>query len=209
MRIDLLKHWAIFSAPLLLMLLAIWLGFDTEGDVAAYFKEHSAANPAIAAVLKFLTDWSNPVFYVFYGVMLIQAFRTNNYEQKRYVFILLAVQVVVAVLAVHFTKRIIGRPRPGQGWYFDPLTSRGNYHSFPSGHTTEIIGWSLPLALRQHRLWLSFGLSLLVGAVGFSRIYLGWHHPSDVFFAWMLGSFGGFTTQILAESSLFRKKART
>lgn len=206
MRITLLKHWAIFSAPLLLMLLALWLGFDSEADVAAFFMEHGSTHPALKGTLKFLTDWSNPVFYAVYGVMLIQAFRHRDRVNKRAVFILLCVQVVVAVLCVHFIKYTIGRPRPGQGWYFDPLTTRGNYHSLPSGHTTEITGWSLPLAFRKHAVPLTALLGLLVGVVGFSRIYLSWHHPSDVFFGWLLGSFGGFTTQAITESSLFRKK---
>ncbi|MGL1861716.1 MAG: phosphatase PAP2 family protein [Pseudodesulfovibrio sp.] len=207
MRISLLKHWAVFSAPLLLMLAAVWLGFDSEADVAVFFKEHSAAHPLIKAVLTFITDWSNPVFYALYGFILIKAFKAKNYAGKRYIFILLGVQIVVALCAVHFIKSTIGRPRPGQGWYFDPLTSRGNYHSLPSGHTTEITGWSLPLALKQHRIWLTVILGLLVGTVGFTRIYLSWHHPTDVFFGWLLGSFAGFTTQIIADSSLFQKKA--
>jgi len=207
MRISLLKQWALLSAPLLATLAAFWFGFDTEGDVAVYFKAHSLAHPVLKSCFKFITDWSNPVFYVFYALMLFGAYRSGNFERRRYVFILLAVQVVVAVLAVNFIKHTIGRPRPGQGWYFDPLTSRGNYHSLPSGHTTEFVGWSLPLALRQNRLWLSALLGIVVGLVGLSRIYLGWHHPSDVFFGWLLGSFGGFVTQVLAESSLFRKKA--
>ena len=202
-----IKHWVIFSTPLLLMLAAIWFSFATENDVVPYFREHSLANPTLAAFLKFVTDWSNPVFYVFYGVLLIMAFKNRNAEGKRYIFILLGVQAVVALLSVHFLKSTIGRPRPGQGWYFDPITSRGNYHSLPSGHTTEIIGWSLPLALKQHRYWLTALLSIFIGILGFSRIYLGWHHPSDVFFAWILGSFGGFATTIIAETSLFRKKA--
>ncbi|QGY40171.1 phosphatase PAP2 family protein [Pseudodesulfovibrio cashew] len=200
-------HWAIFSAPLLLVLAALWLGFDTEAGVSTFFHEHSAAHPTLSAALKFVTDWSNPLFYAFYGVMLVNAFRKGDAEKKRYVFILLGVQVVVSLLCVHFIKRTIGRPRPGQGWYFDPLTSRGNYHSLPSGHTTEITGWSLPLAFRLSAFAPTLGLGLFVGLVGFTRIYLGWHHPTDVFFGWLLGSFGGFATQILADSTLFRRKA--
>lgn len=207
MRNDLLKQWAIFSAPLLIMLFAIWLGFDAEADVAVFFKEHSTTHPGLAGFLKVVTDWSNPVFYVFYGLMLFKAFRASDFEGKRYIFILLAVQAVVSVLTVHFIKSTVGRPRPGQGWYFDPLTSRGTYHSLPSGHTTEITGWALPLALKQSRTGLTVALALLIGTVGFSRIYLGWHHPTDVFFGWLLGSFGGFTTYVIAGSSLFRRKA--
>lgn len=201
------KHWAIFSAPLLLMLAAIWFGFASEADVAAFFKQHRGTHPELKTAMKLLTDWSNPVFYTLYGVMLIQAFRTGNQENKRYIFILLAVQAIVAAACVHFIKHTVGRPRPDQSGLFQPLTTRGSYHSLPSGHTTEIIGWSLPLVFRRLAPWLTVVLGLFVGLVGFTRIYLGWHHPSDVFFGWLLGSFGGFATAIIADSNLFRKKA--
>jgi len=201
-----LKHWAVYSVPLLILLAVLWLGFSSEADVAIYFKDHRIAHPALNGLMQFITDWSNPVFYVFFAVMLLNAYKSGNRENVRFVLILLAVQVVVAGLAVHFVKSTVGRPRPGQGIWFDPVTSRGSYHSLPSGHTTEFTGWSLPTVLRYKLPWLTALLALSIGLVGFSRIYLGWHHPSDVFFGWLLGSFGGFTTTIIAASSLFRKK---
>lgn len=125
MRTSSLIHWAAFSAPLLMILAVIWFSFANEFDTALYFKAHRAAHPNIAAVLKFLTDWSNPLFYGFFALMLFKAYKANNRENLRFVLILLAVQVVISVLTVHFIKSTIGRPRPGQGAWFEPLTSRG------------------------------------------------------------------------------------
>lgn len=209
MRLSPLKHWALVSLPLLCVLGTVWLNFGSEVEVAEFFKDEAAANPSLAAWLKIFTDWSNALFYVIYAAMLFTALRSGNRDRRRFTFIVIALQLIVSVLCVHFIKYTIGRPRPGQGWYFDPLTSRGNYHAFPSGHTTEIMGWSLPLALRRGSVLLSALFGLLIGVVGFSRIYLGWHHPSDVFFGWLLGSFGGFAAHVVAGSTLFRgRRAR-
>jgi len=204
MRRTSLTHWALFSAPLLLLVAALLFGFGNETDVATFFKEHRQAHPAIKTCMKLLTDWSNPVFYCFFGFMLLRAWKSNDRERMRFVLILLAVQAVVAGLAVHFLKGTIGRPRPGEGEWFEPLTTRGAQHSLPSGHTTEITGWTLPLALRSARTWLAACLGLFIALVGFSRIYLGWHHPTDVFFGWMLGSVSGFATHTLVNSTLFK-----
>jgi undecaprenyl-diphosphatase len=207
MRTSFLRHWAMVSVPLLLVLAVIWLVFPSEAAVAEYFKAHANAHHGLALGLKIITDWSNPVFYAVYGLMLLRAWRSGDRDTRRFVLILLAVQAVVAGLAVHFVKHTVGRPRPGQGIWFDPLTTRGSYHSLPSGHTTEFMGWALPLCVKVSRTGLSLLLGCAAALVGFSRIYLGWHHPSDVFFGWLLGSFGGLATTVLAQSSLFRKRA--
>lgn len=205
MRNASLKHWALFSAPLLLVLIAVWIGFGSEHEVALFFKDHRAAHPTLQSCMKLLTDWSNPLFYGVYAVMLLAAWRSGDRDRLRFVLILLAVQAVVAGLAVHLLKTIIGRPRPGQGELFSPIGTKAAYQSLPSGHTAEITGWTLPLALRLHSYAISALLGLFLGAVGFSRIYLGWHHPTDVFFGWLLGCVSGVATTVIARSALFRR----
>jgi len=206
MRTRSLIHWAVYSVPLLAMLAVVWFGFSTEADVVIFFKDHRATHPVLKAVMQIITDWSNPLFYGIYAAMLFKAWRSKNREHLRFIVILLIVQAVIAGLAVHFLKSFIGRPRPGEGEWFDPLTSRGANHSLPSGHTTEITGWTLPLSLWIARSWVTILLGLFAGVVAFSRIYLGWHHPSDVFFAWMLGSVAGLAVITLLSTSFFTRK---
>lgn len=205
MRNSPLTHWAILSAPLLIILALVWFGFASEHDVELFFREHRRVHPDLRGLLKFLTDWSNPFFYGFYALMLAQAFRAKNRAQLRFILILLVVQGIVAGLCVHFLKYTIGRPRPGNGDIYQPL-SGSPYNSLPSGHTTEITGWTLPLANRLAIPWFTIIIGLFVAAVGFSRIYLGWHHPSDVFFGWLLGSASGMTTTLIVRSTLFTRK---
>jgi undecaprenyl-diphosphatase len=209
MRSTFFKQWVVYSAPLLFILVYLWWGFDSEDAVANFFAAHATAHPDLRAILTFITDWSNPLFYGIYSAMLIGTYRNKDTEKRRFIFFVIALQLIISLLTVHFIKYTIGRPRPGQGWYFDPLTSRGNYHSLPSGHTCEIVGWSLPLTLRIRDWVLTSAFSLCIGMVGFSRIYLGWHHPSDVFFGWLLGSFVGLSVQTLVQTSLFRTQAQS
>jgi len=70
--------------------------------------------------------------------------------------------------------------------------------SFPSGHTMNMISAALVTAFFFPRYgWLAFGLALLVG---YSRVYVGSHWPSDVVTSIFLGL--GLTLFLLATFEL-------
>jgi membrane-associated phospholipid phosphatase len=92
----------------------------------------------------------------------------------------------LAKLAVHRPRpHVIPRLVHGAGWF-----------SYPSGHSTlapiifglGIIVWAAPWpspALRRAALALA---ALLALSIGFSRVYLGVHYPSDVVGGLLLGT---------------------
>lgn len=68
----------------------------------------------------------------------------------------------------------------------------------PSGHTTEATTSVMALAGQSRRAMAPFAFGLIIALLGFSRIYLGWHHPSDVLCGWLLGSVAGMAVTLLA-----------
>lgn len=90
----------------------------------------------------------------------------------------------------HFLKSLVQRPRP----HVDILMHYGGY-SFPSGHSIAValvcgclilLVWRMPW--RKSLKWLAtIGLACLIILIGFSRIYVGAHYPSDVLAGWSLG----------------------
>ncbi|GEE01093.1 hypothetical protein nbrc107696_15390 [Gordonia spumicola] len=88
-------------------------------------------------------------------------------------------------------KLIFARDRPPVA---DRLIDVGGA-SFPSGHAmmsmivyglAAIMAHRMYPRVRRHAWWL-LGAPLLVGLVGFSRVYLGVHWLSDVLFGWLFG----------------------
>ncbi|WP_022660735.1 phosphatase PAP2 family protein [Paucidesulfovibrio longus] len=191
--------WLLVSGPLLLvlLLLGIRFGFD-EHAVFAFFRTHRQAHPDFAAVFQFFTDAVNPAFYGVFLFLLIKAWKEKRPGLKRFVLVWIAVQLAVSLLAVRGIKSIIGRPRPGEDPFFQTMTNRPSYHSLPSGHTTEAATTCTALGLRLGRTLPSLALGLLLALLGFSRVYLGWHHPSDVFFGWALGGVAGLAVHLFS-----------
>jgi len=66
-------------------------------------------------------------------------------------------------------------------------------HSFPSGHTSMAFSLATSLSLRYSSPGTVVPLYLWAGFVGYSRIYLGLHYPSDV----LVGAFVGTVVAVL------------
>lgn len=90
-------------------------------------------------------------------------------------------------------KLAVQRPRPH---VIPRLMHGGGWYSYPSGHSMlapiifglGIIVWAAPWpspALRRAALALA---ALLALAIGFSRVYIGVHYPSDVVGGLLLGT---------------------
>ncbi|MDB5268600.1 MAG: hypothetical protein JWP58_1640 [Hymenobacter sp.] len=81
-------------------------------------------------------------------------------------------------------KALFARPRPALWLSLKPAF----YYSFPSGHAmgAAAVATALGFLLWQHRgHWLAWVLGPLFAlAVGWSRMYLGVHYPSDVLAGW-------------------------
>ena len=79
--------------------------------------------------------------------------------------------------------------------------------SFPSGHALNSAIVYLTLAVlvareldqRRMRIFVVGAASLLVLLIGFTRLYLGVHFPSDVLAGWMLGASWALTMGMVAD----------
>jgi undecaprenyl-diphosphatase len=101
---------------------------------------------------------------------------------------LLALTGLTAELADQVLKIAFHRPRPPVFFSLSPAET----YSFPSGHAfvgTVFYGFlaasliAFERSRRQRRL-IAAVAALTVFLIGFSRVYLGYHYPSDVLAGW-------------------------
>jgi membrane-associated phospholipid phosphatase len=109
--------------------------------------------------------------------------------RRRPAIVVAAAMVAAAVLS-SATKVLVGRPRPTVPLALDHAGGK----SFPSGHALNsfvaiglLVALAWPVVGRGWRAFLTVLAIVIVGAIGFSRLILGVHYPTDVLGGWAIG----------------------
>jgi membrane-associated phospholipid phosphatase len=98
----------------------------------------------------------------------------------------LAILVLFSSYLNFYLKDLFQQPRPFDIDQSVQLAETEGY-GLPSGHAqTSTVLWA-SLAIRIHKTWFSIVTVGLILVIGFSRIYLGVHFPTDVLAGWLIG----------------------
>jgi membrane-associated phospholipid phosphatase len=142
----------------------------------------SCANPGLTAFMKAITNLGGAVAYL---ALLPLVFWCYDEEKG----IRLGLAVMVSVWINLGLKFLLGQPRPF--WpAFDPsvgiITESAN--GFPSGHAQISLTLWVIVASWSGKKWAYAAAVLVSLLVGFSRLYLGVHFPTDLLGGWILGA---------------------
>lgn len=101
----------------------------------------------------------------------------------------------------HGTKAVLNRPRP-EVKYPDiiQVETRTVGSSFPSGHTAQAFATATTFTLQYPEWYMAIPAYLWAGTVGYSRMYLGKHYPTDVLGGIIIGVGTGFLAHWLMDS---------
>ena len=176
-------------------------GEMSEGDTLAYDRRillalRSPANisdplgsHSLQEAMRDVTALGGVTVMTLVTVVAVLAFLMHG---RRLHAALLGATVLLADVSSEVLKHIYARPRPD-------LVPHGSYvysASFPSGHSTMSAATFLTLAMLIASLEPKSDVKVMVYilavalmlAIGFSRVYLGVHWPSDVLAGWCLGA---------------------
>lgn len=84
-------------------------------------------------------------------------------------------------------KNFVKRPRPFTRGISCVREETATGYAFPSGHTQTFATWSSGFSFYLKKNWMIILSVILTLLVGFSRLYLGAHYPSDVIVGMLLG----------------------
>lgn len=212
-----LHQWTVLLA-LLIIFAGTWTFVELGGSVLRHGRGVNQLDRRLLLSLREPGDRSNPVGPPWFegavrdvtalGSTTILTFLTLAsvgylllVGQERTALILLLAMVGGMLLSL-FLKDLFARPRPD----LIPMQTRLSSFSFPSGHSMmSAVGYLTlgvlltrsvrRLAVKTYLLLLALLVTL---AVGFSRVYLAVHWPSDVLAGWTAGAVWALLVWFLA-----------
>ncbi|WP_036487664.1 phosphatase PAP2 family protein [Myxosarcina sp. GI1] len=147
---------------------------------------HSVANSHLDRVMLVVTSLGNPPVVVpIFGISLIILWWQGNNQEAT----MLAIASSGAFILNRGLKVFFNKPRP-QLW--TKLIDETSY-SFPSGHAlgSMVLYGFIAYLLATHYPKFAFAIyslaTILIGAIGMSRLYLGVHWPTDVITGYGVG----------------------
>jgi membrane-associated phospholipid phosphatase len=177
---------------LLILSMVIWLSTEVWEKEAFSFDRslllwiHQFANPQLDGLMLFITALGDPamVITVFISTIAWLGMKRRYTDVIRFTIACTGGVVINQVMKLFFAK-----PRP-ELW---PRLISETSFSFPSGHAVGsmvvygFIGYILAREFPIYRRYIYTAASILIIAIGFSRLYLGVHYPTDIIAGYGVG----------------------
>lgn len=152
------------------------IGFDAPVRAAI----HGWAFPALTVAMRLITMLGSE--YLLVPLAAILVWRWEKRGERKVAYLLVAGGLSAEVVA-QLLKALIHRPRPELFFGLVPSET----YSFPSGHAfVPTVYFGILACILEAGTWWRAAVVLLAALVGFSRVYLGYHYPSDVVAGWAL-----------------------
>ena len=153
----------------------------------------------------FISDVDAPIVLGVPVAMVGISFLNKDKDLRRKGLEACATQVLT-VASTYLLKEIVKRPRPFLTYPdLKNVTTEGSW-SFPSGHTSSAFAFATSMSLSYPKWYVIVPTYTFASAVGFSRMYLNVHYPSDVLVGAILGSASAWVTWKVSKKLQAKKK---
>jgi membrane-associated phospholipid phosphatase len=144
-------------------------------------------NKHLDGTFRTITNSAAPLAFgvpvLLFGISLI---KKDSFTRQRSFYI--GASVLTSIMISNIVKYSVNRPRPFVTYPFIEKLSSGGSPSFPSGHTSDAFALATSISIAYPKWYVIIPSFAWAGAVGYSRMDLGVHYPSDVLMSAIIAS---------------------
>jgi undecaprenyl-diphosphatase len=185
--IGLMLLGSVLLPAVILVLLAVKAPDIDQFDAFVRMEVHRLASPILTTAMQAISFMGSSLALAI--LLVVAVYLLYHFHRGRAAALITITMVGSSGLNV-VLKSIFHRPRPAA--FFGAIP---NSYSFPSGHALNslcfygtiavIVFMYVQKPLARWGIWLT--AALIIGMIGFSRVYLGVHYPSDVIAGYCAG----------------------
>ena len=146
--------------------------------------------------MSFVTHSDDPVTFGFPGVLILKGILTKDKNDLWNSGEMLSTSLLSSLM-VFGLKSTIKRDRPFVTYPEITKHTHGGSYSMPSGHTSICFASATAVSLIYPKWYVIAPMYTWASLVGYSRMYLGVHYPSDVLAGALVGSGSAIGTHYL------------
>lgn len=147
------------------------------------------SNKALDSIFEIITFFGEQ--YAIIIILVILYYAVSKKIGQRILY-----SIVTSINFNNFLKLIIKRPRPFSDVHQNPVVparlETASGYSFPSGHTQNASVTYSSLSINFKKKYVIIPSIILIVLIGFSRLWLGCHYPSDVICGLIFGVSAAF-----------------
>jgi len=176
--------------PMLLAFMLVFFSadvFSQHADIDLLRKINLNRNRKLDNTFRVITNSMRPV-QIGTPIVLFGLSLTTKDSAMRRNFFYVGATILVTTAITSVLKLSIRRPRPFVTYPDIEKETDVGHLSFPSGHTSDAFALATSVSLAYPKWYVIVPMYLWAGAVGYSRMHLGVHYPSDVLAGAVIGA---------------------
>jgi membrane-associated phospholipid phosphatase len=154
--------------------------------------------PVLDSIFIFITNSAAAIAFGIPILLLIIAFK-KKIPELQHEALLMLIPVALSAIIANILKYAFDLPRPYEIYPFILKLSTGGSPSFPSGHTADAFAFAVAVSLIYPKWYIILPGLIWASLVGYSRMSLGVHFPSDVVGGALIGGASAYSYILFAQ----------